>query len=134
MPKRFAVPGMMVAGDAASMVNIAELKGVHYAMHAGMYAAETIVASLKQDIDSVNFEAYDEKVRKSLIEKDLNESRNMRQPLLERLLPRRRDRLGDGRSTKGDFPGGHWKPGARLRDRGRRWAGRGTPTRRPTTS
>ena len=33
-------------------------------MHAGMYAAEAIVESLKKDIDSVNFEAYDEKVRK----------------------------------------------------------------------
>ena len=71
MPKRLAVPGMVVAGDAASMVNVPTLKGVHYAMHAGMYAAETIVESLKQD--SVNFEAYDEKVHKSLIEKDLYE-------------------------------------------------------------
>ena len=33
-------------------------------MHAGMYAAEAIVEALKNDIDSVNFEAYDEKVRK----------------------------------------------------------------------
>ena len=29
-------------GDAASMVNVPTLKGVHYAMHAGMYAAEAI--------------------------------------------------------------------------------------------
>src|SRR5215467_5915285 len=70
MPKRLAVPGMMVAGDAASMVNIPTLKGVHYAMHAGMYAAETIVESLKADPDSVNFEAYDERVHNSAIEKD----------------------------------------------------------------
>ncbi len=35
LPKRFSVPGMLVAGDAAGMVNIAELAGVHYAMHAG---------------------------------------------------------------------------------------------------
>ena len=40
MPKRLAVPGMVIAGDAASMVNVPTLKGVHYAMHAGMYAAE----------------------------------------------------------------------------------------------
>ncbi len=64
LPKRFSVPGMLVAGDAAGMVNIAELAGVHYAMHAGMYAAEAIVESLKKDIDSVNFESYDEKIRK----------------------------------------------------------------------
>ena len=40
-------------------------------MHAGMYAAETIVEALKAGFDSVNFEAYDEKVHNSVIEKDL---------------------------------------------------------------
>ena len=108
MPKRLAVPGMMVAGDAASMVNIPTLKGVHYAMHAGMYAAETIVESLKADPESVNFEAYDEKVRNSAIEKDLKESRNMRQPFSKGFF------LGGAIAsamtvTKGNFPGGHWK-------------------------
>jgi electron-transferring-flavoprotein dehydrogenase len=107
MPKRLAVPGMMVAGDAASMVNIPTLKGVHYAMHAGMYAAETIVESLKKDPDSVNFEAYDEKVRNSMIEKDLKESRNMRQPFSKGFF------MGGAIAsamtvTKGAFPGGHW--------------------------
>jgi electron-transferring-flavoprotein dehydrogenase len=106
MPKRLAVPGMVVAGDAASMVNIPTLKGVHYAMHAGMYAAETIVDALKQD--SVNFEAYDEKVHNSAIEKDLKESRNMRQPFSKGFF------LGGALAsamtvTKGNFPGGHWK-------------------------
>ena len=108
MPKRLAVPGMMVAGDAASMVNIPTLKGVHYAMHAGMYAAETIVESLKADIDSVNFEAYDERVHKSTIEKDIKESRNMRQPFSKGFF------VGGAIAsamtvTKGNFPGGHWK-------------------------
>ncbi len=106
MPKRLAVPGMVVAGDAASMVNIPTLKGVHYAMHAGMYAAETIVDALKED--SVNFEAYDEKVHNSAIEKDLKESRNMRQPFSKGFF------LGGAIAsamtvTKGNFPGGHWK-------------------------
>ena len=77
---------MVVAGDAAGMVNIAELAGVHYAMHAGMYAAEAIVESLKADIDSVNFETYDEKIRDSVIEKDLYRSRNMKQPLTKGLI------------------------------------------------
>jgi electron-transferring-flavoprotein dehydrogenase len=108
MPKRLTVPGMLVAGDAASMVNIPTLKGVHYAMHAGMYAAESIVESLKQDPDSVNFESYEEKVRKSEIEKDLKESRNMRQPFSKGFF------MGGAIAsamtvTKGAFPGGHWK-------------------------
>lgn len=106
MPKRLAVPGMVIAGDAASMVNVPTLKGVHYAMHAGMFAAESIVAALKED--SVNFEAYDEKVHNSLIEKDLFESRNMRQPFSKGFF------LGGAFAsamtiTKGNFPGGHWK-------------------------
>ncbi len=106
MPKRLAVPGMVIAGDAASMVNVPTLKGVHYAMHAGMYAAESIVAALKED--SVNFEAYDEKVHNSPIEKDLYESRNMRQPFSKGFF------LGGAFAsamtiTKGNFPGGHWK-------------------------
>jgi electron-transferring-flavoprotein dehydrogenase len=108
LPKRFSVPGMLVAGDAAGMVNIAELAGVHYAMHAGMYAAEAIVESLKQDVDSVNFESYDEKIRGSEIEKDLYRSRNMKQPLTRGLIFG--GAMGSSMvATKGAFPGGHWK-------------------------
>jgi electron-transferring-flavoprotein dehydrogenase len=108
LPKRFSVPGMVVAGDAAGMVNIAELAGVHYAMHAGMYAAEAIVEALKEDIDSVNFERYDAKVRDSVIEKDLYRARNMRQPLSKGLIFG--GVMGSAMvATKGAFPGGHWK-------------------------
>jgi electron-transferring-flavoprotein dehydrogenase len=106
MPKRLAVPGMVVAGDAASMVNIPTLKGVHYAMHAGMYAAESIVEALKQD--SVNFEAYDEKVRNSVIEKDLYNSRNVRQAFSKGFFVG--GAVANGWAlTKGAFPPGHWK-------------------------
>ena len=79
MPRRLAVPGMVMCGDNVSMVNIPYLKGIHYAMHAGIYAAEAIVESLKKDPESVNFEGYEERVRKSDIEKDLYKSRNVRQ-------------------------------------------------------
>jgi electron-transferring-flavoprotein dehydrogenase len=108
MPSRLTVPGMLMAGDCAGMVNIAELAGVHYAMHAGMYAAEAIVDALKQDIDAVNFEAYDEMIHKSEIEKDLKETRNMKQPLTKGMV------VGGAMAsmmvaTKGHFPGGHWK-------------------------
>jgi electron-transferring-flavoprotein dehydrogenase len=106
MPKRLAVPGMAIAGDAASMVNIPTLKGVHYAMHAGMYAAEAIVDALKQD--SVNFEAYDEKVRNSMIEKDLYKSRNVRQAFSKGFFVG--GAVANGWAmTNGLFPPGHWK-------------------------
>ena len=107
MPKKLAVPGMMIAGDCAGMVNIPTLKGVHYAMHAGMFAAESIVESLKADSDSVDFSSYEEKVRGSLIEKELYQSRNMRQPFDKGFF------VGGALAsamtiTKGAFPGGHW--------------------------
>ena len=108
MPKKLAVPGMMICGDAAGMVNVPTLKGIHYAMHAGMYAAETIVEALKKNPDSVDFSAYEEKVRGSLIEKDLYQSRNMRQPFDKGFF------VGGALAsamtiTKGAFPGGHWE-------------------------
>ena len=105
MPKRLSVPGMVMAGDCVSMVNVPELKGIHYAMHAGIYAAEAIVEALKQD--SVNFEEYERKVKKSAIEDDLYRSRNMRQPFSKGFF------VGGAVAsamtiTRGAFPGGHW--------------------------
>ena len=47
MPK-LSAPGAVIAGDAAGMLNLAALKGVHYAIKAGMLAAESIYASLKR--------------------------------------------------------------------------------------
>src|SRR5918997_2376583 len=79
MPRKLAVPGMVMCGDNVSMCNIPYLKGIHYAMHAGIYAAEAIVQSLKRDPESVNFQAYEDRVRGSDIEKDLFKSRNVRQ-------------------------------------------------------
>ncbi|MBK5229925.1 MAG: 4Fe-4S dicluster domain-containing protein [Thermoleophilia bacterium] len=77
MPKSLSVPGMVIAGDAAGMVNIPVLKGVHYAMHSGMFAAETVIEAIKQG--STDFSAYDKKVQDGLIGNELYESRNTRQ-------------------------------------------------------
>jgi electron-transferring-flavoprotein dehydrogenase len=105
LPRTLAVPGMVIAGDGAGMVNVPELKGIHYAMHAGMYAAEAIVKALKAD--SVNFDAYDQRVRGSLIGDDLYRSRNMRQPFSHGFF------VGGAVAslmtiTRGVFPGGRW--------------------------
>jgi len=106
MPRRLSVPGMVIAGDSAGMVNVPTLKGIHYAMHAGIYAAEAIVEALKRD--SVNFEEYERKVKKSAIEDDLWRSRNMRQPFSKGFF------VGGAIAsameiTQGAFPGGHWR-------------------------
>jgi electron-transferring-flavoprotein dehydrogenase len=106
LPRRLSVPGMVICGDAAGMVNVPELKGIHYAMHAGMYAAEEIVAALKRD--SINFEAYNQRVENSVIGRDLYRSRNMRQPFSRGFF------VGGAIAsamtiTRGAFPNGMWK-------------------------
>jgi electron-transferring-flavoprotein dehydrogenase len=77
LPRSFTVPGLIMCGDGVGMCNVSELKGIHYAMHAGMYAAEEIVAALKRD--EVDFAAYDDRVRSSAIVNDLFKWRNTRQ-------------------------------------------------------
>jgi electron-transferring-flavoprotein dehydrogenase len=79
MPRRLSAPGLVLAGDGAAMCNVSELKGIHYAMHAGMFAAESIYQGLKAG-STDDLSSYDEKVRDSEIVKDLFRTRNMRQP------------------------------------------------------
>src|ERR687885_1166998 len=77
MPEQLWAPGMVLAGDAAGMVNIPKLKGVHLAMHAGMFAAEAIYERLKANGNADDLSNYEEKVRGSVIETDIHRSRNM---------------------------------------------------------
>jgi electron-transferring-flavoprotein dehydrogenase len=79
MPRRLSAPGLVLAGDGAAMCNVSELKGIHYAMHAGMFAAEAIYKGLKSG-SADDLLSYDEMVRESEIVKDLYRTRNMRQP------------------------------------------------------
>ena len=78
MPRLWA-PGVVLAGDGAGMCNVSELKGIHYAMRAGMLAAESIYEKLKAG-DTSDLSSYDERVRDSEIAEDLYRTRNMRQP------------------------------------------------------
>src|SRR6185503_17517554 len=46
MPK-LSAPGLVLCGDSGGMVNVPVLKGIHYAIHAGILAADEIFAALK---------------------------------------------------------------------------------------
>jgi electron-transferring-flavoprotein dehydrogenase len=105
MPK-LSAPGAVIAGDAAGMLNLAALKGVHYAIKAGMLAAESIYASLKQD--SNDFTSYEQAIENSIVGKDLYEQRNTRQPFQKGLL-KGGPLVNLMIATKGRFPGGRWK-------------------------
>jgi electron-transferring-flavoprotein dehydrogenase len=103
---RLSAPGLLICGDSAGMVNVPILKGIHYAIHAGIFAAETIYKQLKAG--SSNFSAYDQRVEESLIGKELYETRNMKQPFGRGFF------VGGAITnamviSKGRFPGGRWE-------------------------
>ena len=106
-PEKLSAQGLCIAGDGASMVNIPQLKGIHYAMHAGMFAAEATFEGLKRG-DTKDLSGYDELVRGSEIEQDTYRSRNMRQPFAKGFL------VGGAVANMmelsgGRFPGGRWR-------------------------
>jgi len=105
MPK-LSAPGVVLAGDSGGMVNVPRLKGLHYAIHAGILAADAIYRALKNG--STDLRAYEEMVEESAIGTDLYETRNMKQPFGRGFF------VGGAITnamvvTKGRFPGGRWK-------------------------
>jgi electron-transferring-flavoprotein dehydrogenase len=104
MPKSLSVPGMLMAGDGAGMVNVPKLKGIHLAMHAGMYAAETIYSALKRG-DTTDLSSYDAAIEDSDIEKDIYRSRNMRQVFARGFF------MGGALANAAEISGGRLPPG-----------------------
>ena len=107
MPKQLWAPGLAIAGDGASMVNIPKLKGVHLAMHAGMFAAEAIFERLKAG-DTSDLSSYQEKVEGSVIAEDMHRSRNMRQVFAKGFL------VGAALANAMEISGGRFPPGAKF--------------------
>lgn len=79
LPDRMHGDGLLIAGDAAGFVDVPSLKGIHYAMGSGIFAARAIFEALKKDDTSAAALAnYDAMVRGSFIGSDLYRTRNMR--------------------------------------------------------
>lgn len=80
--------GMMVCGDAACMVDVKKLKGIHLAMKSGMLAAETALEALKKnDFSAATLRSYETKVKNSVIHKDLWATRNFHQAVRAGMVP-----------------------------------------------
>ena len=77
MPK-LSMPGAVIVGDAAGMVDTVSLKGVHHAIRSGSLAAEAIYAGLRRGASS--FESYEEAIEQSETARELYRVRNARQP------------------------------------------------------
>jgi electron-transferring-flavoprotein dehydrogenase len=75
LPERRAADGVVLLGDAAGFVDVPSLKGIHYAMQSGMYAARAIFQHLRS---GGALTEYDRLVNASYIATDLHRTRNMR--------------------------------------------------------
>jgi electron transfer flavoprotein-quinone oxidoreductase len=68
--------GMLVAGDAAMLVNAINWEGTNLAMASGTLAAETVIESKKKgDFSARTLERYRERLEESYVLKDLKKYR-----------------------------------------------------------
>lgn len=106
LPQRRHGDGLLMAGDTVGFVDVPSLKGIHYAMQSGIYAARAIFRALKADDTSAGMLAeYDRMVDGSYIVEELNRSRNMRLAFKDGFF------VGGAKAglmtlTGGRFPGG----------------------------
>ncbi|MFL5461648.1 MAG: 4Fe-4S dicluster domain-containing protein [Gemmatimonadales bacterium] len=106
LPERRHGAGVMILGDAAGFVDVPSLKGIHYAMQSGIFAARVAFQALKSgDNSAASLGAYDRMVADSYIARDLYRTRNMRLAFKDGFY------LGGAKAglmtlTGGRFPGG----------------------------
>ncbi|HSJ30245.1 MAG TPA: electron-transfer flavoprotein:ubiquinone oxidoreductase [Longimicrobiales bacterium] len=106
IPDRRTGNGCVVLGDSAGYVEVASLKGVHYAVQSGILAARAIFDALKKgDVSAAALAACDRAVDDSFIVSDLRARRNMRLAFKSGFY------MGGAKSlllslTNGAFPGG----------------------------
>jgi electron-transferring-flavoprotein dehydrogenase len=108
LPRRRHGDGLLIVGDAAGYVEVASLKGIHYAMQSGIFAARAIFAALKRgDTSAAALAPYDQAVNDSFIVKDLYQRRNMRLVFQKHGFYRGGVQAALMTLTGGAFPGGH---------------------------
>jgi electron-transferring-flavoprotein dehydrogenase len=106
LPERRHGDGILLTGDAVGFVDVPSLKGIHYAMQSGIFAARTAFAALKAGNSSAGALApYDRMVGDSYLAHDLYRTRNMRLAFKHGFF------VGGARAglmtlTGGRFPGG----------------------------
>ncbi|MEM7646569.1 MAG: electron transfer flavoprotein-ubiquinone oxidoreductase [Pseudomonadota bacterium] len=81
MPKLYH-DGLLVCGDAASMVDVKKLKGIHLAMKSGTLAGETAFEAFqKSDFSQETLSSYQEKIDNSFVKEELWQTRNFHQTI-----------------------------------------------------
>lgn len=106
LPGRRSGNGVVILGDAAGFVDVPSLKGIHYAVQSGIFAARAIHQAIKSDDASAAALArYDTLVNESFIASDLRRTRNMR-PAFKDGFYAGGLKAGLMTLTGGRFPGG----------------------------
>ena len=101
MPK-LSMPGALLVGDSAGMVDTVALKGVHHCIKSGILAGEAIYRSLKT---GESLGSYEQAVEESSIGKELYQVRNTRQPFSKGFV-KGAPLVNLAIATKGKFPPG----------------------------
>jgi electron-transferring-flavoprotein dehydrogenase len=98
--------GILLTGDAVGFVDVPSLKGIHYAMQSGIFAARAAFTALKAgDSSAAVLGSYDRMVNESYIMDDLYRTRNMRLAFKHGFFAGGA-RAGLMTLTGGRFPGG----------------------------
>jgi len=88
IPNRLTGPGAMLLGDAAGLVDVASLKGIHYAMQSGILAARALDEALSASEEAhPDVASFDQSVRASFITSDLWRNRTFRLGFKHGFLP-----------------------------------------------
>ncbi len=75
---KMSMPGALLAGCAAGLLNVPKIKGAHTAMKSGMLAAQNIAAALAQNKTGEDLTGYEKALRESWAGKELRRARNIR--------------------------------------------------------
>ena len=112
IPDRLSGDGLLIAGDAAGLVDVASLKGIHYAMRSGVLAADAIGRALSDRgggadgaIPAARLASYDAALREGLIQDPLYRNRNQRLAFKSGFFAGG-VKAGLMQATGGTFPGG----------------------------
>ena len=110
---KISVPGALVVGDGAGLVNMEKIQGIHNAIWSGMAAAETIAAGLaKQGEVPVELRGYRDRLEDRGVLPEMRHAKNYRQvfkwglyagaplSLVAHRIPRRIGMEPDGKGTR----------------------------------
>ena len=76
---KLSVPGALVVGDGAGLVNMEKIQGIHNAIWSGMAAAETVAAGLAEGSSAIELPGYQDRLEGRGVLPEMRHAKNYRQ-------------------------------------------------------